>query len=338
LSPEQAREAARQKLAQVDLGHDPAGAKADRRSKDKLSFKAVVAQYIEARRGELRPATMQHTVAYLTRPQYFKPLWGMPLDQITRRDVAALLLAIAGQSGRPTANCARGVLSAFFVWSLQNGLCESNPLIGAPVPKLNPPRDRVLSDAELAAVWKAADRNDDFSRIVRLLILLPCRRQEVGGMAWSEIDFEAEAWTVPASRSKNGRGITYPLGPMALDIIKSVPQRFERDQLFGERRADGFCSWHKCKRLLDQRTGISVPFNLHDLRRSVATRMADLGVQPHVVETVLNHQSGHRAGVSGIYNRSVYWREVAQALTMWSDHVRALVEGGSRKVVPLRTG
>ena len=157
-------------------------------------------------------------------------------------------------------------------------------------------------------------------------------------MAFSEIDFEAEAWTVPASRSKNGRSITYPLVPMALDIIKSVPQRFERDQLFGERRADGFCSWHKCKRLLDQRTGISVPFNLHDLRRSVATRLADLGVQPHIIEQVLNHHSGHRAGVAGIYNKSTYAREVTAALALWSDHVRTLVEGGARnKVVALRT-
>ena len=335
LSPEQAREAARQKLAQVDLGHDPAAERDDRRDRDKLSFKAVAAQYIAAKRLELRPASLRHTVGYLTRPQYFKALWGMPLDQVARRDVASLLLSIATRSGRPTANRARSVLSAFYVWSMQHGLCEQNPVIGSPVPKANPARDRVLSDSELAAVWEAANGNDDFSRIVRLLILLPCRRQEVGGMAWSELDLDQALWTIPGTRTKNATAIALPLMPAAVDIIRSVPCRFERDQLFGEYRDGGFCAWHTHKQLLDKKTGISEVWNLHDLRRSIATRMADLGVAPHVIEACLNHQSGHKAGVAGIYNRSSYQREVHHALGLWSDHVRTLVEGAPRTVVAL---
>ena len=87
------------------------------------------------------------------------------------------------------------------------------------------------------------------------------------------------------------------------------------------------------RNLLDQKTGIAEKWNIHDVRRSAATRMADLGVAPHVIEQILNHQSGHRAGVHGIYNRSSYEREVRAALALWEDHVRALVEGGARRVL-----
>ena len=106
-----------------------------------------------------------------------------------------------------------------------------------------------------------------------------------------------------------------------------------RDQLFGERSDLGFTQWG-AKRDLDARLGESVkPWTLHDLRRTFATGMADIGVQPHVIEAVLNHVSGHKVGVAGIYNRSSYEREVRAALALWADHVRAIVEGGERKVL-----
>ncbi len=330
LSPEQARLAAKKVLATVQLGEDPQAERSERRSKDKLSFRSVAAEYIEAKRDELRPASLRHTVSYLTRPQYFRALWAMPLDQVTRKEVAAQLLTIARQSGRPTAHRARSVLSAFFTWAMKMGLVDHNPVIGTAQPKANPPRDRVLNDPELAAIWNAADGADDFSRIVRLLILLPCRRQEVGGMAWGELD--GAVWTIPSTRTKNGRSIVLPLMPEALAIIASVPHRVGRDQLFGSHHAGGFCAWHTHKRLLDGKLAIAA-WNVHDIRRSVATRMADLGVAPHVIEQLLNHQSGHKAGVAGIYNRSSYEREVRAALALWADHIRALAEGGARKIL-----
>ena len=109
-----------------------------------------------------------------------------------------------------------------------------------------------------------------------------------------------------------------------------------RDNLFGERSDLGFTQWG-AKRDLDARLGDKVAaWNLHDLRRTAATRMADIGVQPHIIEAALNHVSGHKGGVAGIYNRSSYEREVRAALALWADHVRALVEGGEKKIVPLR--
>ena len=119
--------------------------------------------------------------------------------------------------------------------------------------------------------------------------------------------------------------------PMALDIIKSVPQMATRDQLFGL-RSHGFTSWGRNKPELDKRSGVA-DWVVHDIRRSVATRMADIGITPHIIEEILNHVSGHKGGVAGIYNRSSYDREVRAALAMWEDHIHALVDGGERKVL-----
>jgi integrase len=120
---------------------------------------------------------------------------------------------------------------------------------------------------------------------------------------------------------------------MALSIIESVPRVVNRDPLFGVRAA-GFTSWAQLKNYLDAKLGDQVrPWTLHDLRRSFATRMCDLGVAPHIVEQILNHQSGHRGGVVGVYNRSRYEREVRTAMALWSDHVRSIVSGDERKVL-----
>src|SRR5262249_60882378 len=130
-------------------------------------------------------------------------------------------------------------------------------------------------------------------KIIKLLILLGARRQEIGGCAWPEFDLLSPqpSWTLPAARAKNGRAHTLPLLPMALAIIKSVPRMASRDLLFGSRADYGFSSWPQGKRALDQRCGVE-DWTIHDLRRSVATGMADLGVGPHGIEHILNHQSG----------------------------------------------
>jgi len=213
------------------------------------------------------------------------------------------------------------------------GFAEDNPVIGTIKPEDGAPRERVLSDDELAAIWRASG-DDAYGKVIKLLILLGARRGEVGGMRWSELDLDRAVWTIPPERTKNKREHKLPLMPLALEIIASVPRRATRDHLFGSRSAEGLRHWH-AKADLDAELGDSVvgAWRVHDIRRSVATRMADLGVQPHVIEAVLNHQSGTKAGVAGIYNRSSYEREVKAALALWSDHVRSLATGSERKVL-----
>ena len=155
-------------------------------------------------------------------------------------------------------------------------------------------------------------------------------------MRWSEIDLDKGTWTIPAARLKNGaktgRAHELPLPDMALEILQTIP-RGSRDQLFGE-HSRGFTSWAGGKRELDARSGVT-GWTVHDIRRSVATGMANRGVAPHAIEAVLNHVSGTRAGVSGIYNRSTYEPEKRAALILWADHVAALV-GGERKVLAFK--
>lgn len=331
LSAEQARAAARKILAEVALGRDPQADKADRRSKDKLSLRAMIDEFLLAKEGEVRPRTFVEVRRYLTGP-HFKALHSMPVDGVTRKDVASQLVAMARQRGSQTAVRARSVLSNFFSWCMRMGITESNPVIGTLQPKGAAARERVLTDAELVCIWNACG-DDDYGKIVRLLILLGCRRQEIGGIAVSELDRERGTWTLPATRSKNARSHTLPLMPMALDIIESMPHMASRDQLFGSRSDAGFSAWAEGKAALDERTKITEPWVLHDIRRTVATKMADIGVAPHIIEQILGHVSGHKSGVAGVYNRSSYEREVRAALVVWSDRLRTLVDGGERKVL-----
>jgi integrase len=331
LNVEQARAAAKKVLARVTLGHDPQAEKIARRQKDTHSLKGIVADYLAFKQRTVRPRTYGEIVRYLT-GHFFKPLHNIPIDQITRKDVAARLTKITLENGSITASRARIALSGFYAWAMGQGLAEANPVIGTTRPQEAKPRERVLDDDELARVWKACS-DDAFGKVIRLLILTGARRAEVGGMQWSELDFERGTWVIPAERVKNGRQHTLPLTPLAISIIESVPRRVGRDHLFGTRSDGGLSHWH-AKAELDQRLTIK-PWRVHDLRRTLATRLCDLGIAPHVVEQILNHQSGHRAGIVGVYNRSSYEREVKAALALWSDHVRALVESGKRKIVAM---
>jgi integrase len=257
---------------------------------------------------------------------HFKPLHRMQIDQMTRRDVAARLTKIATEVSPITAHRARAALNALFTWAMQEGLAETNPVVGTRNPPTSVPGDRVLNDVELAAVWTACSGNGQFGKIVRLLILTGCRRAEIGGLRWTEIKPDGSL-QLPPERTKNGRGHVLPLPQMALDIIKTVPQIVGRDLLFGVRGARGFRDWERKAADLDQRLGDSVKeWHLHDIRRSVATRMCDLGIAPHVVEQILNHVSGHKAGVAGLYNRSSYDREVKAALALWERYIGLIID------------
>jgi integrase len=204
----------------------------------------------------------------------------------------------------------------------------------------------VLTDEELKTVWDHAG-DGDFGSIVRLLILTGQRREEVGGMRWSELNLSHALWNIGAQRTKNGIAHDVPLSSMAAEILTSRPRQEDRDLVFGSR--DGpFQGWSKAKAALDARLLAAArlehgpkasmqPWRVHDLRRTVATRLAELGVLPHVVEAVLNHVSGHRAGVAGVYNRATYASEKRKALDLWAAHVEALVGKRETNILHFRS-
>jgi integrase len=269
------------------------------------------------------------------------------MTHVTRSIIATRLTAIAAKHGPVSADRCRAALSAFFTWAMREGICEANPTIATNTHSDAKPRDRVLSAYELAEIWNALPSND-YGRIVRLLTLTGQRREEIGGLRWSEIDFNNLVITLPGARTKNKREHCVPLSDFAMEILAGCPRRDGRDLVFGEGEG-GFQGWSKSKTALDaaineariKRHGTKAPvfsaWRLHDLRRTCATVMADrLDVQPHIIEAILNHISGHKAGVAGTYNRALYASEKKAALALWGEHLRTIVERAESKIVPLR--
>jgi integrase len=332
LTPAQAREGARKVLARVSLGDDPQDEKSAQRTAAERTFRKVVEVYLTAKRSTLRPSSFKVTKLYLTGP-YFRPLHARGIGEIEHPDIAARLSAITRKHSAPTAAAARRHLSAMFTWAMEEGWIKQNPVVGTRNPDEAKRRTRVLSDGELAAVWNACNGDDDFGRIVRLLILLGKRPQEIGGMREGEFDLEAGTWELPEERSKNDKAHLIDLPPAALKIVRMAFPFGKRDRLFGTRSARGFTEWAHGKDALDRRLDGMKSWQLRDLRRTVATRMGDIKIHPHVIEAALNHYSGYRAGVAGVYNRSPYRDEVRAALVRWNAHMLDLVEGRKSNVV-----
>jgi integrase len=310
LTPDTARARAKQLLGTVAGGTDPfAQALAGE------GFSVVVDRYLERKRASLKPNSFKETEMYLR--NHSAPLHRLRLDQIDRRKIAALLGDIETARGPVSRNRLRSVLSSLFSWCVQEGLLDTNPVAGTGMANEGGSRERVLTQDELRKLWRALG-DDAFSDVMRLLLLTGQRRNEIGKLQWSEVDLARKMIILAPARTKNSRQHELPLSAQALAIIARQPRRNSTEFVFGTR--SGFTNWHGCKQELDARIGIA-PYRIHDLRRTCATGMGELGVLPHVVEQALNHVSGAKAGVAGTYNRSKMIDAVRQGLQAWSDHI-----------------
>jgi integrase len=334
-----ARQRAKDVLSKVHLGDDPQTEKAEKRAQASITVGAMVERYLVERAAKrLKPRSFEEVERHLRK--HWSALSDLPIRSVARSDVAAQLGRIAKDSGPFASNRARAALSAFFSWAIGEGLVDATPVLGTNKATEEISRDRVLSHEELAAIWNEAGAGD-YGAIVRLLILTGQRREEVGGMLWSEIDLDKRVWRIDAERTKNGLAHEVPLSSVAVEILRAR-ERSDRTLVFGSGEG-AFQGWSNAKSALDKRVlakareqGAEKPWRLHDIRRTVATRMADLGVQPHVIEAVLNHISGHKAGVAGVYNRASYANEKRRALDLWAEQVASLIEGRDPKIVALR--
>jgi len=326
MTAEVARKKARTWREKIDMGTDPAGEREIERVATALMFSVAVEQYLAKQQEKgLRGETLRLSKLYLTGP-YFASLHRKPVSRITQSDINQCLDRI---SAAPTAVMAHKRLSAFFTWCMKREHCAVHPCLNSDLPPNDFKRERVLSDAELRIVWDCC-RDDDYGRIVKLLILSGCRADEIGQLKWDEIDLDAGAIKLAPERTKNGRPHTVPITDMVREIIESIPHKVSRDYLFGS-RTDGFKSWNKAKLALGD--AIAERWVVHDLRRTFRTGLGRLGVRPDVAELCVNHRKG---GMQAIYDRYNYEGEIAAAFATWSDHVRAIVDGTERKVVPLR--
>ena len=331
LSAEQARDLVDVLAAKVALGQDPAQEKFESRTR-KETFGEIASDYLAALATRLRPRSLEEVRRHLN--NHATPLHGLPIAEMQRRDVAELLTAIAAGSGPVAANRVRSSISAMFHWAMKAGVAEANPAAFTNK-EGERSRSRVLSASELREIWTALPEGD-YGSIVRLLILTGQRRTEIGDLRWSEIDLKRGTITLPPERVKNTRRHIIPMSDAVRSIVRATPKTEGRDFVFGYGKG-GFSGWSRCKERLDatinaRRKKPMDPWTVHDLRRSCATGMAEIGVAPHVVEATLNHASGHRAGIAGVYNLAKYEKEMQSALTAWAKRVAEIVrENAGRK-------
>jgi integrase len=320
LSAREAREMVGPLAHLVGLGRDPAAEKQEARS-DKETLGEAVMAYLQVKKPELRPRTFVETERYLA--ETAKGLHGRPLAAINQTELADLLARIAKDSGNATANRFRANLAALYAWAARQGKVMANP-VALTEKRPEQSRDRVLTDHELAAIWNALPASD-YGAIVKLLMLTGQRRDEIGALRWSEIDLSGDGVIhLPAERTKNRKPHMIPLSPAARDILHALSaSRGDREFVFG--RGNGFSGWSASKTAVDESLAKMPDWTLHDLRRSAVTGMAELGVAPHVIEAVVNHYSGHKAGIAGVYNRANHFSERREALNKWAAHVVAQV-------------
>jgi integrase len=327
-------------LARARVGQDTAKEKKVAADKGTLTLGDLVPRYLKDREPKLRPRYFAEIKRQLERD--YSALHARALETVTRRDVVTVVDTMATSQGEVAADRARTALSGLYAWAIERGYAESNPTLKIAPRAEKGGRTRVLSEAELVEVWTAC-RDDDYGRLVRLLLLTGQRRTEFGGLLWSEAQIEKRQVELPEARTKNKRKHLVPLSSQALALL---PDRREGRELVFGRGETGFTGWTLAKAELDRRIAAAreaaglkpmAPWVLHDLRRSFVTHISETGIaQPHVVEAIVNHVSGHKAGVAGVYNHAAYLVEKRQALEMWGAHVAALIEGRTSKVIPLR--
>lgn len=337
-----ARELARRSLRDVAEGGDPAAKKqaARKASPRRDLVEDVIADFI-ARHLTLntRPSTAREMKRLLT--VNVAPHWkGRRVQEIQRRDVTDLLDGMISRGASVSANRTLAVMKRMFGWAIERGLLDASPCDKVRAPTAERSRDRVLNDEEIKALWRACETIGwPFGPLVQLLLLTGQRREEVAGMRWSELDLSGKLWTLPQERVKNGKTHAVPLSDEALAILLQLPRTSASNGFIfttnGTRPVSGFS---RAKRRLDKamaaelngkrasKPDILVAWRNHDLRRTVATGMAKLGVDLPTIERILNHASGSFGGVVGIYQRHSFAEEKRKALNLWGRFVKQITQ------------
>jgi integrase len=314
-----ARAAAQILAAKVTLGTDPALEKEAAHDAAGDTFRRCLDRYFARPQGKRRERTLQEIRRHLERN--LAPLHRLHIKAIDRRRVADELVRLTLENGAVQSNRTRSSLSAFLNWCIGEGYIDVN--VAAQTNKHEEvARNRVLSDAELRKVWHALPEQGDYRDLIRLLILTGQRLREIANLSWSEIDLDKATIALPPSRTKNHREHVVPLSAPALEILKGRA-RNERELVFGT-GGHGFSGFSKAKRELDEKAKLKAPWVVHDIRRSVATGLAKF-VQPHIVECVLGHVGGFKAGIASVYNLHAYEKEKRHALTLWCKRISELV-------------
>jgi integrase len=358
LTPDQARKRARELAAMVEGGKDPREDEAERRkakeeakrqAEEKARLESDLAfsrmadlwlDHYEVEKGR-RPSSVRQ--ARMVVENHLRPALGdKPMPHITRADLQPVLDAVPVKQ-KAMRRTVFAYASVLFGWAAGRGDISRNPLADMVKPPAPKARDRVLADSELVEVWNAAhDTGAPWGPFYRLAILTGQRREEVAALRWAELDRTAKEWTIPAERAKNGVVHIVPLSDLVVVELDALatgdvwPKSGYVLTTTGRSPVSGFS---KAKKALDARVvehrqerasaGAQAQalhaWRLHDLRRTVATGFQRLGVRFEVTEAALNHVSGAKGGVAGIYQRHDWKDEKRAALDAWARHVHSIV-------------
>jgi integrase len=315
-----ARDAVRAIMGDVAKGIDPATERKKAKAHGALTLKALLSDWQALHLSGKRPRYAAEAVRAVRNA--FSRYLDLPAADLDRATAVKTLDAMARKGSASMAARTAAYGKAAYGWAVKRGALSVNPFLNLPVAS-DIRRERVLTDDELAAIWCATDGSGPFSGIVRMLALTGQRREEVAGMTWAELSGDFCTWTIPASRAKNGATHIVPLSAPAQDLLRGAPSLGEL--VFSGLRGP-FNGWSKAKAAMDAKSAVT-NWRLHDLRRTAATGLQRLGVRLEVTEQVLNHVSGSRAGIVGVYQRHDFASEKRAALDAWGAHVLAVVEG-----------
>lgn len=349
-APAQARTEAERILALVKKGTDPQEQKvATARESVDLAFDKYVERFLSIYGvRHWNPKTLSDSRRYLTSPNSpVRPvLWKKALPAIKRPDIAAVFDAVPAEKPGYARNLYTA-LKKLFTWAVGRGDIERSPFEGFEAPRVVASRDRVLTDDELRLAWLACgEMGYPFGKQHRLLIATGQRREEVSSLDWRELNRDRREWTLPSSRAKNDKSNIVPLNELAIAELDGVAGGEEwpsKGFVFTTTGKTAISGFSKAKARLDETmlalaikedqasggTGEGVeiqPWRAHDLRRTFATGMQRLGVRFEVTEAVLNHVSGARSGVAGIYQRHDWREEKRAALDRWAKHLKEIVK------------
>jgi integrase len=331
-----ARRRAQEAVGDVAGGNDPAARKRAAREARKAEqstndrVEAIVALFVQKYlKKKVGPGWAKESERLL-RVEIVPELGKRKLGEITRADVRRLLDDIA-EHAPIAANRTLDAFRKLCNWAVSQELIAASPCAGVEAPSAERSRDRVLSDDEVRLAWCAFERVGwPFGRIAQLLLLTGARRSEVAGMRWGEIDLSAKVWRLPKSRTKNGRDHEIPLSDAAISIVESLPHVGDGKSglVFTTAGLSPVSNFSDGKAAIDKAVpGALAHWVFHDLRRTVATNLQRLGVKLEVTEAVLNHVSGSRAGIIGVYQRHEYADEKRAALDAWARRLDAIVTG-----------
>ena len=337
-----ARQAASALAEKVQIGGDPQKERQTAKKGRKRLLLDEALKYLSDRKEGIVGKRPMRLSTYKAAKRYFELHWGAlakrPVASVTDDEIKEQLRKIIERHGKTAAIRAKGNLSAFYVWALKEGIAKTNPTLTTHDIAENPPRDRVFDNGEIRAIWSAC-RDDDFGRIVKLLMFTGCRRDEIGGLRWSEIDFDSDTVTIPASRTKSGRQLQLMLPTPAMVLLREAPRKADREFLFGQSGA-AFSRWSYEKMAMEKRLAESgnqlKPWTLHDIRRTARTRLGELGIEPHIAELVIGH-AAHKTGIVGTYDHYSYAPRIKDALALWGSALTCIIDPATgNNVTPIR--